>query len=327
MNLVIKNKQIKNFFLIWESQGLRAAFDEARLHIRKRIYNRLGIPDLLRFYLDTDGRNTIFWALYKNIFTKKLELEIGEGIEIMSEDWDNLIILDAYRYDYFKKYSSLEGELRKVVSRGDHSHEFIKKNFRGEFWDTVVITANGYYEQSPFIFENTFFKIVNPLSHDVPGHRLVSNAAVEEIEKHPNKRVIIHYMSPHTPFEGPLAEGLVKPPWYSMYQMFRCGVIDKEILRKSYVETIRVIEQEIKYLLPHLEGKTVITSDHGENLGERQHGLTLLGHGHPSKECKIVPWLVIDSNERRVVQTDEPKPNKILSDYELNRRLEYLGYA
>jgi hypothetical protein len=269
----------------------------------------------------------LFWALYKNIFTKKLENEIGEGIEIMSEDWDNLIILDAYRSDYFKNYSQLEGEFTEIVSKGDHSHEFVKKNFRSEYWDTILITANVWYEKSPMIGEDTFFRMVNPVANERFEHHLVSDAALEEIQKHPDKRVIIHYMSPHAPFEGTIAEDLVEPPWRGMYHMFRCGVIEKEILRKSYRETIQIIEEEVEKMLPHLEGKTIITSDHGENLGEKQHGLTLFGHGHPSKECRIVPWLTIDSGKRKIVKIDEPRDNKVLTDYELNRRLEYLGYT
>lgn len=318
---------IMKFILIFESQGLLAALRETCGYIRKRLYNRIGITYFLRYYLDTGGPISFFWALYKNMYTKKLELEIGEGIEVMSKDWDNLIILDAYRFDYFKKYSQLEGELTQVVSRGDHSPEFVKNNFQGEFWDTVVITANVFYVKSPFLNGNTFFKMIYPVRNEKSEHRLITNAAIDANQKYPDKRLIVHYMSPHTPFEGALADDLVEPPWRDMYQMFRCGAINKENLRNSYVETIEIIEQEVRKLLPHLEGKIVITSDHGENLAERQHGLTLLGHGHPSKECRVVPWLVINSKVRKVIKTDEPKQDEVLRDYNLNRRLKDLGYA
>ena len=56
----------------------------------------------------------------------------GPGIDVMDQDWDNLIILDACRYDYFKKQIEIEGELEPVTSKGAHSSEFIQKNFFGE---------------------------------------------------------------------------------------------------------------------------------------------------------------------------------------------------
>ncbi|MDL0143566.1 hypothetical protein PNP83_00890, partial [Halobacterium salinarum] len=55
----------------------------------------------------------------------------GEGAKVVEKDWDNLIILDACRYDYFKNANStniIEGELGKSVSRGSHSREFMEKN-------------------------------------------------------------------------------------------------------------------------------------------------------------------------------------------------------
>jgi len=317
---------IEDFALIWKSQGFFEAFRNARVFLRKKVYQKSRIENFFRYYLNTDGRNTLFWVLYKNLFNIKLNRDIGKGIDIMAEDWDNLIILDAYRSDYFEKYSKLEGEFEEVVSKGDHSHEFIKKNFRGRFWDTIVVTANVWYEKSPFTDEMTFFKLINPVSQRKSEHRLVSDAALEENRNHPDKRLIIHYMSPHGPLEGHLAETLVERPWRGIYHMFSSGVIDKHVLRKSYRETIDIIEDEVLRLLPHLQGKTIITSDHGENLGEKQHGLTLDSHGHPSKECRLVPWLIVDFEERKAITSDRPKSDRHLSDDDLNKRLEYLGY-
>ena len=48
----------------------------------------------------------------------------GKQTDILKEDWDFLIILDACRYDYFKggynKYIK-EGNLKKAVSPGIHT--------------------------------------------------------------------------------------------------------------------------------------------------------------------------------------------------------------
>jgi len=67
------------------------------------------------------------------------------GTDVMSEDWDNLILLDACRYDAFSKVNTLKGNLEERVSKGSTSKEFIKSNFVGrELHDTVYITANPY---------------------------------------------------------------------------------------------------------------------------------------------------------------------------------------
>jgi hypothetical protein len=43
----------------------------------------------------------------------------------MEEDWDNLIILDACRYDYFKRQHDFEGSVDRIVSPGKMSWEFM----------------------------------------------------------------------------------------------------------------------------------------------------------------------------------------------------------
>lgn len=314
------------FLHVWRETNFFRAILNARFQLRWLIYRKLRIENFIRYYLNTDGRNTFFWVLYKNLYTPFLERSIGPGIDIMSEDWDNLVILDAYRSDYFEKFSRFEGEYKQVVSKGDHSHEFVKKNFSQKHWDLIVVTANVWYEKSPYTSENTFFKLINPASSRSKSHREVTEEAINQIENHPDKRLIIHYMSPHAPFEGELAKKLVRPPWRDLYHMFTNNLINKHTLRQAYIETIEVIESEIEMLLPHLKGKTVITSDHGENLGERQHCFTLHDHGNPSKECRLVPWLVLEFNDRKELKSENPEEYDVLNESDVEKRLEYLGY-
>lgn len=53
----------------------------------------------------------------------------GRGINIMDEDWDNLILIDACRYDVFANINSINGSLESRISSGSSSREFIEKNF------------------------------------------------------------------------------------------------------------------------------------------------------------------------------------------------------
>ena len=66
-----------------------------------------------------------------------------------------------------------------------------------------------------------------------------------------------------------------------------------EGIRNAYREDMKEMMSHIKEILKHCKGKTVvITSDHGENLGEKGY----FGHGaRRTKEVEEVPWLVIDA--------------------------------
>ena len=58
-------------------------------------------------------------------------LKYGRGKDVVDADWDNLIILDAYRYDDFESVNNLDGELQQIVSKGSDSPMFMEKTFSG----------------------------------------------------------------------------------------------------------------------------------------------------------------------------------------------------
>lgn len=47
------------------------------------------------------------------------------------------------------------------------------------------------------------------------------------------------------------------------------GRIAWDDVREAYVETLEIAFEDVKYMIPDLEGHIVITADHGELLGER----------------------------------------------------------
>lgn len=51
-----------------------------------------------------------------------------DGVDVFTEDWDNLIILDACRYDMLES-ASIEGTLEHRISRGSNTVEFLFGNF------------------------------------------------------------------------------------------------------------------------------------------------------------------------------------------------------
>ena len=241
------------------------------------------------------------------------EFKYGSGIYVTEEDWDNLIILDACRYDIFEKYSRFAGaSTTRVISQGCWSFEWQKNNFVGKsLHDTIYITANHYSERIP---NETFFKTVNSLMSDDGIHPSVVNRLAKRAHKqHPDKKLIVHFMQPHTPHYSKYTSNQQTDIW----ELYLNGEISKSQLVDSYVQNLHFVEDHVEDLLNNLEGKTIITSDHGENLGEigfnhamwtGDFGLNkpLLGHGFQTPECRFVPWCELDFNSRRQTTSSQP---------------------
>lgn len=304
----------------------------------------------------------------------------GSGTNIMEEDWDNLIILDACRYDEFKEECDIGGDLNYKISKGSSSNEFYRENFsEGEvFYDTVYVTANPY---GVAICEDTFHRMETTFSGNIKFHnskprvdkvttpsgktyldRHVKNLQPEKVtalakemyNTHPDKRLLIHYMQPHKPYLGEYAEKLrktlakeenlifdrfhtldkIKKERESGNTVIRDlmnaasqGYISEEDLRRIYVENINIVLKHVEEVISEIEGKTVITADHGELLGEYRGGKQF---DHPpgiyTEELRKVPWLVINQESRRETVTKKPTERTEVTEEELTKQLELLGY-
>jgi hypothetical protein len=270
-----------------------------------------------------------------------------KSINVMSADWDNLILLDAARFDYFEEVNSVDGRLRKEISGGKKSWEFITENFLGrEFHDTIYVTANPFSTDIP---QGTFHYIDHLHAH-AWDERIgtvqpedVAKGAIKAQEKYPNKRLIVHYMQPHRPFLGETAEMLRERLNLQGYGEHDEGIqiwgavkqrdaTVKEI-RSAYKESMKIVLDSTEELLEQLSGKSVVTSDHGEMLGERVFPFTtrVWGHmeGFDTPTLREIPWLEVESNDRRNVRSERPveSDGTDLTDSEVSKRLEALGYT
>ncbi|ELZ23103.1 hypothetical protein C475_15679, partial [Halosimplex carlsbadense 2-9-1] len=94
-------------------------------------------------------------------------------------------------------------------------------------------------------------------------------------------------------------------------------------------------QPRVKELLGELSGKTVVTSDHGNMLGERARPIPIREWGHPdgvyTPELVTVPWLEYESGPRREVvaeaPVDETESGDAVEDDVVAERLRNLGYA
>jgi hypothetical protein len=271
----------------------------------------------------------------------------GEGIDLMSKDWDNLIILDACRFDYFSDLNYFEGELQKVTSKGKASWPFVKHNYLGrELHDTVSVTGNPFYNQ--LAGDNVFYTIKSSLGdiaqEDVSINHwhpnTIQEQAVEAHEEFPNKRLIIHFMQPHQPFIGSVGEELhdrIEGTKFEKTNLERDyipaeavenSLISIEEYRGAYKENLQIVLEYVEELLNKLDGKSIITADHGELLGERILGRRRYGHDHTyeSPYLREVPWFVINSDSRREIVSEKPIDDQKLDSDTLDKHLEALGY-
>lgn len=303
------------------------------------------------------------WREFSSTFTEyskqsifKLNNKINEekyknGIDVIEKDWDNLIILDACRYDYFSEVNSLNGELTSVVSRASQSEAFIEKTFSGrELHDTIYITANPYgNDLSSGVFftmkmavEEWNYNLNTVLPSDLVG------LASDIHNKFPNKRLIIHFMQPHEPHLGQKAEEMregvdlrgydihhanseanLNREGINSWMAARRGLVDDNEIREAYRQTLKIVLDEVEELIKKLGGKSTITSDHGEMLGERVLSIKKC-YGHPSglktKELREVPWFTTQHGDRRKITPGEPRNSENLAKIEVNQRLQALGY-
>ncbi|WP_199722307.1 hypothetical protein [Haloarcula sp. Atlit-120R] len=292
-------------------------------------------PTLLRRELGRITSRVVF-PINNEIFERKH----GDGIDIMSQDWDNLVILDACRYDHFLEQNTLRGSLRPVLSKGAHSWEFMRNNFAGKsLYDTVYVTGNPHTPKLP---DNTFHAI--DITHNPSEPEKTIQMALDAHEKYPDKRLIIHIMSPHAPHLGKTAKKLRERNeelntsktgnssgqniWKSTIE----GQVTREELRQAYQESVDIALEHAETLVNELDGKSVITSDHGEMLGERVFPLTHRQYAHPhnlyTRELRFVPWFEVeqDSETRREVVSEPPTAFNRPDKETVDNRLEALGY-
>lgn len=309
------------FFNVVRADGLITASKKFKNHITQSFKNTL---------LLAPNRSMKIGA-YNRLYRPFLERDIGTGVDIMSQDWDNLILLDAYRADTFQNHSRFEGQLSTITSHGNWSLEFVVKNFQGrEFHDTVCVTANPYYQEQFNLGSSTFHKLIDTGAAD-PHESLekTTTAAIRAMNNHPNKRLLIHYMQPHGPHIGERADEIRTnhPEYRRMFSLYRDGLVSNEILWKTYTDTIEIVESQVDDLLDELNGKTVISSDHGENMGEIQHGVEMVEHGLETPECRSVPWLELPYENRREIIAEPPVEVNPIDEKEIEERLSDLGYV
>jgi hypothetical protein len=295
-------------------------------------------------------------------------IKAKRSVDIMSEDWDNLIILDACRSDVFSEVISgfygVSGGMDYRITKASRSKEFYEKNFdNNEFYDTILVTANPNIEH----ISDSFFKTVktyglNDRYNESSAKKymgfwpdIVSEESIRQHNKHHNKKLMIHFMQPHAPFisETAIQEyekirnqydvgvkradlmfenrpefenrfKTVSNHVSSWYGLRRKGYISQHLLEDLYAENIKLVLEYVRDIIDSVDGKTIITSDHGEFLGENGR------FGHPQSaggvEVRQVPWFTIENSSRRKITNEPPAGSTKVDADTVSSNLEALGY-
>jgi hypothetical protein len=274
------------------------------------------------------------------------------GIDIPDEEWDNLVILDACRYDMFEQQSNIDGKLTKRTSKGSNTPEFLHSNFKGrDLNDTVYVTAN---PQINVHLTDEFFKVINIWEEYWDEDRntvlpdVMADETIKAYETYPNKRLIAHFIQPHYPFIGDIGQNKLNTHsgmelskrmatgedayrnqqsiWEQLYE----GTVQTDTVWDAYKENLDIALLHVERLVDVLDEYTVVTSDHGNALGERSWPFPTRIYGHPlgirMPALTDVPWLIINENVRKEIIAEESSQADIDDQEKVLERLEDLGY-
>jgi hypothetical protein len=265
-------------------------------------------------------------------------------------DWDTLLLLDACRYDLFAEtVTDLPGELSRRTAHDSATPRYLAENFAGgQFHDIVYVTANPYVNTK--LPDGTFHHVV-PVWKDgwdddlqvVPPEAMLA-ATREAVAEFDNKRILAHFTQPHAPFIGDvrLGEREVSPAREralghekdaenpTPFDMLARSEVSREDVWRAYQSNLKRVFPAVRTLLNELEGKTVVTSDHGNALGEWAKPFLVRVYGHPPgiriSALVEVPWHVHETGARRKVEAEKPMSKNVEAADKVDKRLEMLGY-
>jgi len=272
------------------------------------------------------------------------------GVDVFEEDWDTLVILDACRYDEFRRVHSLEGRLESRESRGSTSYEWVRGNFSNkELYDTVYVSSNLWYHRLESRIGADVHDLVSPnwtggeraefnyVAQEVAERDMhpetVTECALSTAERYPQKRLIVHYMQPHAPYIGPTGAEHFDDEGHLVSRIARGEVsTDRTTVRKAYRENLEIVLEHVADLIAELDGKTVVSADHGEMLGDRYRPFPFRDYGHNpgiyTPQLVKVPWFVSEGKQRRVITVEEPQERSAMPDETVvEDRLRELGYV
>lgn len=230
-----------------------------------------------------------------------------------SPEWSTLIVLDSCRFDFFGRAledTDLKGELRAVDSEARETRVWYKRHWSDYYPSITLISSQPVpwatdLKKKP---KRNFFKAYNV------DKNLVEMESKKDLWQEPQalfeafdnieietQKVMLHAVPPHQPFKTKAGRRFLRKlsvpkneaPEPNISKWARKNSWRK--IETLYLEEIKYVLKPIESNISELNSPIVITSDHGELIGERGR------YGHPRDENHplqtIVPWFEVSSDD------------------------------
>jgi len=212
-------------------------------------------------------------------------------------EFDWMIILDAMRYDVFKLLNPFKGDLKPIISPAHATEPFLVKAPKT---DALVVSGH------PFLMKHKkkFRKMIDAgWSHELgtTPPEWITNYIWSVKGKEP---IILWYLQPHPPFiafyEELKRRGLPLSLLPHRDEPQEYAHLDAlGLLWDAYVSNAKWIIQHLeRYVIPNIQGRIIISSDHALGLGRPRRTGEPPVYGHygckPTTEILEVPLLIME---------------------------------
>jgi len=223
-----------------------------------------------------------------------------------------LFFFDAGRYDFFDRlvWDYFTGELQRCYNGGiGYTGDWADRNLRYDFGNRGLYSwlplrehqgeydGRNYFDEAPDIVgdkeqEERLAALGYTTSNVERTYEISPQFVNEAVTNSTMNGGIIRYLKPHPPFDGLESLTSESTKTAETQEALANGELSYAELTAAYVDTYKTAFEHAQELIPELDGKIVITSDHGTCLhcGQLFHGRNHAKHDH----LTVMPWFRMD---------------------------------
>jgi len=264
------------------------------------------------------------------------------GMNIYDRDWDVLLVLDACRYDLFTEFApehpvfeAFDG-VEPVYSCASATPVWLSRTFDRappeEVADTHYVSCTGFstrVEDAGLDEITEVWRYAVDHEYGITRPEALTDAAIDTIRDGNSGRYIVHYVQPHAPFlhcPGKYnSTGGDETGTQYVWKGLKRGEFDRDEVWADYGRNVLTVLDEVQTIIDNVSGTVVITSDHGNALGE--FGI----YGHP-RYCALpslrkVPWVEASGKGLEEYEVQGRSAMRTgLGEHDLDENLRSLGY-